>query len=215
MGTPVTVAVRREITSDHVGDASEWVAAGLALARGFDGCLGGGMLRDTEHDNVLHVVYRFRDETALASWELSEERQRWLRDGDALIVDARTQRRTGIEGWFDGPQLQRSIDPQTGRIRTIGVRAAPMRWKQAVAIWLGMYPLNLLTTYAVTLLPWWGEVPFPLRSAIIVSTLVPVMTFLMMPAVTRALRPWLRRNPGAIRSERALREALSARPPRS
>jgi antibiotic biosynthesis monooxygenase (ABM) superfamily enzyme len=41
------------------------------------------------------------------------------------------------------------------------------------------------------------------------------MTFVMMPAVTRVLRPWLRRNPGVIRKERSLLEALDSRAART
>lgn len=211
MIAPVTVEIRRETAPEHVGAAAAWVDEGLALARGFDGYLGGGVLRDAENENVLHAVYRFRDEEALERWEQSVERQRWLSGGEPIVLDARMQRRTGIEGWFDGPDLRREVDARTGSIRTIGVRSAPVRWKQACAIWLGMFPVNLTLSWLLTMLPWWGQVPLPLRSAMTVTLLAPLMTFAIMPVVTRLLRPWLRRNPGVIRSERALREALDAR----
>lgn len=211
MANPVTVEVRRETAPESAGDAIAWVDEGLALARGFDGCLGGGMMRDAENENVLHVVYRFRDESALERWERSEERRRWLRGGAPLVLNVRVQRRTGIEGWFDGPELREELDLPTGRVRTIGVRSAPLRWKQMCAIWIGMLPLNMLISWLVSLLPWWGAVSVPLRSLVMVSVLAPTMTFAVMPLVTRTLRPWLRRNAGVIRSERSLREALDAR----
>lgn len=210
MGTPVTVSVRRETNPERAGDAVAWIDEGLALSRRFDGCLGGGMLRDAENENVLHVVYRFRDEDALERWEHSPERREWLRHGDPLVSGVRVQRRTGIEGWFDGPKLAHEMDTRTGEVRTIGVRSAPRRWKQVCAIAMGMFPLNLLTAWLLSALPWWQAVPLPVRSAVTVAAVAPVMTFLMMPIVTRLLRPWLRRDARAIRSERSLHEALNA-----
>ncbi|WP_336992864.1 antibiotic biosynthesis monooxygenase [Leucobacter sp. VD1] len=211
MGTPVTVAVRRQTMPARSGDAVAWVEEGLRLARGFDGCLGGGVLRDSGDENVLHAIYRFADEAALGGWERSEQRRRWLEAGSPFVLDARVQRRTGIEGWFDGPQLRRSFDAGTGGGRTVVVYSAPQRWKQAMAVWVGMYPVNVASSWAISMLPWWGDAPVLLRSALAVTVLAPLMTFVMMPAVTRMLRPWLRRNPGAIRTERSLLEALDSR----
>ena len=208
MGNPVTVAVRRETTPERSADAVAWIDEGLHLARNFNGCLGGGLMRDADHDHVLHVIYTFRDEQALDEWERSVERQRWLELGESLVLDVRVQRRTGIEGWFDGPVLTRQVNERTGRARAIGVRSAPLRWKQACAIWLGMLPMNLLVGWLISMAPWWIELPLPLRAVIQVSLLAPAMTFAVMPMVTRILRPWLRRDSGFIRSERALREAL-------
>lgn len=210
MGNPVTVTVRRETSPERAGEAAAWIDEGLALARGFEGSLGGGMLRLGEHENVMQVVYRFRDENTLERWEHSPERREWLRHGEALVSTVRVQRRTGIEGWFDGPGLAQQLDVRTGAVRTIGVRSAPRRWKQSCAIAIGMYPMNLLTAWAASLLPWWEQVPLAVRSAAVVAVLAPLMTFLMMPVVTRLLRGWLRRDARAIRSERSLREALDA-----
>ncbi|MBU3995806.1 MAG: antibiotic biosynthesis monooxygenase [Actinobacteria bacterium] len=213
MANTVTVSVRRELSPASQGDGVAWIDQGLSLARRHHGCLGVGVIRDAENENVLHMTYRFSDEQSLTDWEHSRERQKWLRSGDPLVLDATVQSRTGIEGWFDGPELRHSVDVQTGAVRTIGVRSAPLRWKQAVAIWVGMFPLNLLVSLAVSQLGWWDELAIPLRSVLTVTLLVPIMTFFMMPLVTRVLRPWLRRNPGTIKSERALLEALNSRTP--
>lgn len=210
MSTPVTVEIRRETSPERSGEAVAWLDHGMVLARRFDGYLGGGVLRDTEDQNVLHAVYRFRDHEACQRWEDSEERKQWLSSGEPFVIAERTQRRTGIEGWFDGPRLQQETDGETGTVRTIGVRSAPQRWKQTCAIWIGMFPMNLLISWLLSFLPWWGDMHLALRVALLVTVLAPLMTFAVMPVVTRVLRPWLRRNPGVIRSERALNEALDA-----
>lgn len=211
MSTPVTVSVRRETDPDRVPEAIDWIDEGLSLARDFEGYLGGGVMRDAEQDNVLHVVYRFRDRRSLEHWDRSDLRRSWSLAGGPLASVVSVQRRTGLEGWFDGARLEQTFDSRTGGVRTIGVRAAPQRWKQAFAIWVGMLPLNIVVSWFATRLPWWDEVPLALRSLLLVSMLVPIMTFAVMPAVTRVLRPWLRRNSGVIKSERALRQALDER----
>lgn len=210
----MTVSITRETHPANLDAALEWVNEGLEMARHFNGSLGGGMLRDTDDTNVVQAVYRFRDKESLERWEQSEARQRWLANGDALIIGAHTQRRTGIEGWFDGSELRQTLDTKTGLVNTVGVRSAPVRWKQSVAIWLGMFPLNLLFAFALAEMAWLQSIPQPFRSALIVTATVPIMTYAMMPMITRVLRPWLRRNPGMIRSERALNEALKRQAPR-
>ena len=72
---------------------------------------------------------------------------------------------------------------------------APPRWKQAVIIGLGFYPVNLaFTLLAVALIPGWRSF-WPLLT-VLVSTLVltPVMTYWVLPFITRMLRPWLQRS---------------------
>jgi len=210
MTSPVTITVCRETSPERLGEAIEWIDRGLALARGFDGYLGGGVMRDAQQDHLLHVVYRFRDRHSLDQWDHSEARRHWSQSGMQLASVASVQRRTGIEGWFDGPRIRHTIDPENGQAKSIGVRSAPPRWKQATAIWLGMVPINLTASWVLTDSEWWQQLPLTLRSLLLVTLQVTLMTFFVMPAVTRMLRTWLRRNPGIIKSERALREALAA-----
>jgi antibiotic biosynthesis monooxygenase (ABM) superfamily enzyme len=136
------------------------------------------------------MLYRFADAGSLAGWESSEERRWWLRSGEDFVHEARVERRTGIEGWFDVPAsrlLEHDPSPSP--------RVAPPRWKQAVTIWLGFLPTNLVFSLLVALLPGWGEVPLAVRVTITTTALTPVMTYLVLPVVTARLRPWLERQP--------------------
>ncbi|UOQ55941.1 hypothetical protein MUN78_09510 [Leucobacter allii] len=83
-----------------------------------------------------------------------------------------------------------------------------LRWKRVCAIWIGMYPVNVATSWAITMLPWWGGIALPARSAIVVTVVAPLMSLIMMPAITRLLAPWLRRHPEHARRERRLRAVL-------
>ncbi|MGW9022521.1 hypothetical protein ACWGOE_13655 [Leucobacter chromiiresistens] len=85
-----------------------------------------------------------------------------------------------------------------------------LQWKKVLSIWIGMYPVNVATSWVITMLPWWGGVSLPARSAIVVTVVAPIMCLVMMPAVTRLLAPWLRRTPEQGRIERELCARLDA-----
>ena len=120
---------------------------------------------------------------ALHAWEESSQRQWWLSSAQGMVEHTRVERRTGIEGWFDAP-VESSAEHATAPAPT-----APPRWKQAVTIWLVFFPLNLLAT--VTLGRLLADAHVVLRVAAMTLTLTPVMTYLLLPWVTRRLQWWL------------------------
>jgi antibiotic biosynthesis monooxygenase (ABM) superfamily enzyme len=188
---PITVAIERRVDADRQAEALAWVQTGTSLASRMPGYLGSGWVRANGSSSLWYTLYRFADAGSLAAWESSAERHWWLRSGEEFVHDARVERRTGIEGWFDVPAsslLDRPEEP--------GAPAAPPRWKQAVTIWLGFFPTNLVFTLLVSLLPVWGAVPLALRVLITTLVLTPVMTYLVLPFVTVRLRPWLERPSG-------------------
>lgn len=209
MSAPVTVVVRRESDYSQVSEVIDWVENGLAIVRDFEGCLGGGVLRDAAELNVVHVVYRFRSRSALKRWECSEQRRSWALSGAELVSRSSVQRRTGLEGWFEGTEPRVTAASQLGVSSVVDTQTTP-RWKHAIAVWIGMFPLNVGAALLALEFPWWEELWMPVRSLLIVTVLVPVMTFVVMPTITRLLSGWLSRNSGGVPSDRALRNALNA-----
>ena len=112
------------------------------------------------------------------------------------------ERRTGIEGWFDAPfatHVETRGPASVADAATTGpiqqpIPAAPPRWKQAVTIWLGFFPTNLLASWLLGFVPGFAEWPLVLRVLFATLALTPVMTYLVLPWVTRMLRPWLQRT---------------------
>lgn len=71
-----------------------------------------------------------------------------------------------------------------------GAPAMPPRWKTAVLIWLAIYPsITFLLWLAGPRIASW---PLPLRTLALTAVLVPLMVFLLIPAIQRLLAPWLR-----------------------
>ncbi|MCW2843134.1 MAG: Antibiotic biosynthesis monooxygenase [Nocardioides sp.] len=191
MSAPVTVSITRHLDPGREHEMVSWIQAGIALAERFPGFLGAGWVRPGADSETWHMLYRFHDTESLSSWESSHERQ-WWRDsaGGLGVVESRMERRTGIEGWFD--------DPTTRDLRDLRLApAAPPRYKQAVVIWLAFFPLSLLVAWL------FGQVApgLPLVERALASTLLmtPVMTYVVLPRMTRALGWWLQGRPAPWR----------------
>ncbi|WP_067504166.1 antibiotic biosynthesis monooxygenase [Actinoplanes sp. TFC3] len=178
----VTVAITRRADPSRNAEMLAWVRAGAALAEHFPGFLGVGWMRPQLGSIDWHMLYRFADAAALHSWEESAQRQWWLSSAQGMVEHTRVERRTGIEGWFDPPR-EHSIDDLTV------APAPPPRWKQAVTIWIGFFPLSLLA--AVTIGSLLADVNVVVRTLATTICLTPLMTYLVLPRVTQALQWWL------------------------
>ncbi|WP_248489055.1 antibiotic biosynthesis monooxygenase [Tsukamurella sp. PLM1] len=182
-------SVARRIAPGREHDFIAWTDAGIALARTYPGFLGGGWVRSVDEPDVYFVIYRFASDDELAGWQRSRVRKHWLERCAGLAVETATHRLSGIEGWF-GPQSDGA------GVTASPVVAVPPRWKQAVAIWLGFFPLSLLINFLV--LP---HLPLPsdgwgLVARTLIATLIntPLMVFLVLPWVTARIKPWLERR---------------------
>jgi len=184
---PVTVSIVRHVEPEHAAQMIAWVRSGSSLAERFHGFLGTGWVRPADDSDEWHMLYRFADDAALATWEASSQRQWWLDAAQGRIGQSRVERRTGIEGWFDPPQ-EHEVDDLTAP-----PPGPPPRWKQAVTIWLGFFPLSLLAT--VTLGHLVAGQNAVVRTLATTLCLTPLMTYLVLPRVTRALQWWLHGQP--------------------
>lgn len=190
---PITVSIRREVDPARITEATAWVQTGVNMANRYAGFLGSGWVRAGEESQIWHMLYRFSNEQTLVAWERSEEREWWLSMGEGFVRSERSRRRTGIEGWFDEPSTGTISLPTATGDTDVAVVNAPPRWKQAVTIWLGFFPVNVAFAYAMSPVPGWDALPIWLRALCTTIALTPVMTYWVLPWVTRSLRRWLSR----------------------
>jgi len=177
---PITVSVTRTVAPERAKEAAAWARAGQELASVSPGYLGSGWIRRHPESSEWHMLYRFADETSLAAWENSPERAWWVQSAVGLVEHSHEERRTGIEGWFDQPASVEVIAHTT---------PTPPRWKQMIAIFIGFFPLSLLANWLLSFVA--GDWPLVLRVLVLTLAVTPIMTYFALPAVTRALRPWL------------------------
>jgi antibiotic biosynthesis monooxygenase (ABM) superfamily enzyme len=69
----------------------------------------------------------------------------------------------------------------------------PPLWKTAVVVWLAIYPSLTFVLWLVG--PKIQGWPLAVRTLAVTAVLVPLMVFLLLPGLQRALSPWLRRPP--------------------
>jgi antibiotic biosynthesis monooxygenase (ABM) superfamily enzyme len=121
-------------------------------------------------------IFRFDSYQHLKGWEESDERRRWLARlrTDMIECEAREQSMTGLEFWFTATAV-----PCLG----------PPRYKMVIVLVPVIFlMLNLLSPIFLALLH--GLAPL-LQSFIVIATQVILMTYLIMPLLTRVLSRWL------------------------
>jgi uncharacterized protein len=170
---PVTVTVARRVAPGREHEFEDWYDGIISCASRFPGFLGSGILRPKELGD-WHVVYRFADAPSLHRWEASEERADWLRRADEFVEETGVQRVSGLETWFAMP----------GR-----TAPAPPRWKMFVVTLLAIVPLVLLMNlFVLPLLSGWWLVA---RTLVFSGILTSLMTWVVMPRMTRLFRRFL------------------------
>jgi uncharacterized protein len=121
------------------------------------------------------IVFSFASKRELDGWLGSTERSELVRELTTMVEGDRTLNVVGgFGGWF----------PATGA-------RPPVRWKQAVAVLIALYP----TTLTLGSLQRWLVPEAPWALALLVTNVLGVatLTWLLMPWLTRRLGPWLKR----------------------
>lgn len=67
--------------------------------------------------------------------------------------------------------------------------SAPPRYKLALLTWIGVYPM--ITVLLAVLGPTTATWPLPLRTLVLTALMVPTLTWLVIPTLTRFFRGWL------------------------
>jgi uncharacterized protein len=174
---PVTVLYSRRVKPGREADFEAWARGIVAAARQFPGHLGASVL-DAPGSREYHILFSFADRRSLRAWLDSEERRRWLaRVGELLEADRGLQQLTGLETWFKLPGAN------------VPTMTPPPRWKMWLVSLIAVYPLVL--AFQALVVPRMARLPLPLRALLFPLVLLTLMTFVVMPMVTRALRRWL------------------------
>ncbi|CAM3987238.1 hypothetical protein [Smaragdicoccus niigatensis] len=120
------------------------------------------------------AMLTFATRADLDRWLSSSARREVLEQMNALVENARTTTVVGgFAGWFADES------------------SAPRKWKQAVTVIAALIPISTgVTLVREALAP---GLPFMLAIAITAALNVSTLTWVVMPPLTRALKPWLER----------------------
>ncbi len=178
---PVTFAIARRAKSGKTEEFERWLDDIIHEAMKFKGHMGVNIIRPTNMSNPEYVIIlRFDNFKNLEKWEKSEIRKKWIEKGKDLIEGKpKMEKQTGLEFWFT---------PSSGNASTV-VEQQPTRYKMAIVV------TGIIFALVSTLLPQVEQatvgLPILLSTFVGVAIMVLLMTYVIMPPVTRLLRPWL------------------------
>jgi hypothetical protein len=170
---PIHVAITRRVKAGREAEFQQALREFFQTSFGHDGVWGASMLTpppgsDSREFGILRTFADERERDAFYQspmFKAWDERARTLTEGEPVYRQLH-----GLEAWFRSPN-------------------PPPRWKMAFATFLGVFPTATLLN--LTLGPAISSWSFLLRNAVFNACVVALLTWAVMPFVTRALHGWL------------------------
>lgn len=175
---PVTIVFTWDVKKGKEEAFQKWAHEITTAAAQFEGHLGANWITPQPNSRNFTVIYKFDTLEHFGEWENSEIRHQLLKKVQPLIThdSPKTQDPlTGLETWFTLPGI-RTIKP-------------PPKWKMAIATFIGIYPLALL--FQILFGNVIAHLPVYIRPFLLAGFMIPLMTFFVMPNITKVLKPWL------------------------
>ena len=182
---PVTVIVKRIVKKNKIKEFEEWLSGITREVSRQNGSMGIDIIRPTDKESKPEyvIIFRFDNYGNLTKWENSSIRNEWLKKGRELVKsDPDVQKLTGLEFWFT-PYPKRNSHSMP--------LDSPHRYKMVI-VTIPVIALLLLTL--VPQIHFIGEsllIPYSIRFVIAIAIMVLLMTYFIMPLLTKVLRPWL------------------------
>lgn len=171
---PVKIVFERRVRPGAEAAFKAWSERFVEITSRFPGHEGASVLA-MPHGESQFVLVRFASAQDLERWQRSDEFAALMRQADALgPAGEYSEIKTGMETWFTLPDK-----PAPAK--------APPRWKMAVMTWTALFPMVVVLGYLL------GPLPLPPLLKQVVGTVVPVvvLTWVIMPKLTRLLYRWL------------------------
>lgn len=177
----VTVVITRRVKPGRAADYEAWLQQFQHEARSLAGYLGVTTQRPAPGGPPDYVsVLRFDTLASLQTFERSELRVRQLEKVRAFVeTDAVWQQLTGLEFWFTPPPG--TVVPQPSRGRMAAVMIA--------VVFALVLALGTLVNWAFAQLPF--ATPYAVRLLVTITIEVLLMTYWLMPVITRRMARWI------------------------
>jgi antibiotic biosynthesis monooxygenase (ABM) superfamily enzyme len=174
---PIHVAITRRVRPGCEAEFQQALREFFQTSFAHNGVWGANMLTpppgsDSREFGILRTFAdaterdAFYESPMFKAWDA---RARTLTEGEPVYRQLH-----GLEAWFRSPN------------------SPPPRWKMAVATFVGVFPVAMLLN--LTLGPIFGRWPFIPRNAVFNVCVVALLTWLVMPIITRILHGWLHSN---------------------
>lgn len=176
----VTAVISHIVRPGREQGYEEWFHGIAADARKFKGHLGVSAIRPRDHAHPEYVVIlKFDCYDNLKTWLESNIRRQWIERLHPLIEKSEEiQTLTGLETWFSLPSQP--------------LKAPPPRYKMALVTWLGVF--MTLAVLSRLLAPLLSGLPPWLNQLITTGLVVALLTYLIMPQLTKLFHKWFYPN---------------------
>lgn len=170
-----TLVVSRRIKPGREKEYEDWLRRITAAAKEFPGFIGVTTLapKDAE-SNVRFLVWRFEDRKTLENWKNSPKRLSFIKEVDNYASHYFAEA-TGMETWFALPDMETVI--------------APPKWKMALVTIFGAFIVSFLAHLLLN--PFFDPWPLFASTLVYIVILVGLLTYLVMPHLSRFFRRWL------------------------
>jgi antibiotic biosynthesis monooxygenase (ABM) superfamily enzyme len=176
---PITITVSRKVKPGREAEYESWSKEIISAAATFPGYLGVNVLRPARETAGEYVsIYRFDTYGHAREFQNSSQRAQLLEkleQKDIVEGESNIKHVTGLETWFELPEVPASATPSPHRM--------------AIVLIVVVFVLVLGISYLLG--PYMQSLPLPVRVLILVTLQVLLMTYVVMPRVTRLLRNWL------------------------
>jgi len=175
---PVTLTFHFDVNKGNEKDFEQWAHEITEAVSHFEGHLGSNWIRTSSSAREYIVILKFLDFQDSNRWLNSPIRKRLIKKVIPLVKQNkpdRLQNVTGLETWFTLPGHM-TMKP-------------PPRWKMVIATMIGIYPIGLI--YQAYLVNDIRALPLLLRPIALSLILTPILTYVIMPQLTKLLRRWL------------------------
>lgn len=174
---PVTAVISHIVRPGREQGYEAWFHGIAADARKFKGHLGVSTIRPHDHAHPEYVVIlKFDCYNNLKTWLESDIRQEWIERLQPLIEKPEAiQTLTGLETWFTLPDKP--------------MKAPPPRYKMSILTTLAVFAIAQVLGLVIA--PALISLHFLLRSFVLTVVTVFILTYVVMPRVTRLFYGWL------------------------
>jgi uncharacterized protein len=175
---PLMEVVTWRVRDGRQSESEAWGHDIAAAALGFPGHQGVNVILPGGAERECMIIVRFDTREHLRAWHESDVRRDMLKKAEPLRDGAPSSRvQTGLEFWCAPTEAPTS----------------PPRWKMALVTVVGVWPASMLVSWLLNSLA--GGLPFYLRSLLVAVGIVALLTWVIMPMLSRLFRFWLVRSP--------------------
>lgn len=171
----VSVVVDRTVLPGRINEFEGYLKSIIAAASKFSGHLGADVI-NPEGGNRYILVFRFASQAELDLWSNSEQRNYWVNKINQ-VIEKPTELLTisGMETWFYLPKTEKFVPPP--------------KYKMALVTYLAIAPTIMVFNWLFAGV--FSAIPQPFTIFVTAPFIVLLMTYLVMPLMTRLLRKFL------------------------